>query len=137
VVGEEETGIQELFRRHDERWEALDFVGVAALWDTDDAAASYIGEEYQKPVTGWVELHRHWARLGARLSEARMESTVVHVNVLAPDLALGILRCRWQLVGVESPTRHEGNSWVTAVLRRRADGWRLVHYAEAPMHAFD
>jgi hypothetical protein len=38
----------------------------------------------------------------------------------------------WQLVAVESPERHTGQRWVTAILRKVDAGWRFIYQAEAP-----
>jgi uncharacterized protein (TIGR02246 family) len=130
-----EAEVSALFRLNDERWRALDFEGVAALWDPDEPAPFYVGDEYAEPQVGWDQLQRHWARHAARLCEAEVESSVRQVALLAPELAVAVVLWTWSFTGVESPVRHTGRSWVTAVLRRGAAGWRFTHQAETPTYA--
>jgi uncharacterized protein (TIGR02246 family) len=132
-VDELEAEIREVVRRHDEAWCALDVARVADLWDAD-ASPIYIGDEYREPVIGWRELSRHFGRIGGRLRSARWDSRVVAVRRLATDMALAVLLVEWTLVGVESDVEHHGHSWLTLVLRRTANGWRIQHQMEAPVY---
>ena len=47
-----------------------------------------------------------------------------------PDLALIVYLCEWQFETADSDLRNSGQDWVTAILRRRDDGWRFIHQAE-------
>jgi hypothetical protein len=124
--------VADLLAALDRAWAGLDLDGLSALWDRDEPAPSYIGDEWRVPVVGWPDLTRHWGRVGGRLREARTRSTLVEARSLAPDLALAIFLSEWELTAVEAPDRHRGQCWVTAVLRRRPAGWRFVHHAESP-----
>jgi hypothetical protein len=114
-------------------WSTLDFTGVTDLWDADDERPVYIGEEYHDPVIGWPDLRRHFGRFETRLRSARVASTVIGVKPLAEDLSMALLLVAWEFLTVETDDLHAGHSWVTALLRRRPEGWRFIHYAEAPV----
>jgi hypothetical protein len=122
------------FAEHDRRWGATDFRELADLWDADEPLPVYMGEEYAGPVVGWPDLNRHFSRLAARLQAASVRSIPVRLDEPAPDLARVVLLSEWALTGVENPEPRRGRSWVTALLRRRANQWRLVHYMEAPVY---
>jgi len=134
VSADVRAAVLDALARHDRALGALDFDAVAALWDEADADAMYVGEEYARPQHGWQELNSHWARLGARLRRAEIRSEPVNVRELADGVALAVLLVEWQLEGVDSAVARSGRSWVTVLLRRRPDGWRLFHYMEAPIY---
>lgn len=122
---------------YDRRWQALDFAGVAALWDLDGGVPIYIGDEYATPVVGRHEFGRHIGRLGGRLRESTMRSTLFAAHGVGGDLAIAVYLLEWGFMTVESCTRHTGQRWVTAVLRRVGGEWRLIHHAESPARAID
>lgn len=130
--GADEDAIARLLGRHDECWARLDFEGLGALWDADEEAPVYVGEEYAAPVVGWGDLHRHWARLAGRLRRARVFSTLRLVKRIGPETALAVVEVDWEFLGRGSEVTHAGRNWVTAVLRDGATGWRFVHWAESP-----
>lgn len=121
-----------LLHAYDRLWSDLDFVGISALWDRDEGLPIYIGDEYPAPLIGWHELARHWGKLGGRLHSAEMSSRQVAANRVGSDLAILVFLSVWQLVAVESPERHTGQRWVTAILRKGSAGWRFIYVAEAP-----
>jgi hypothetical protein len=63
------AGLLSLVSEYDEKWSALDFAGLANLWERQDPRPMYIGDEYAMPLLGADELDRHWARQSA---EARL-----------------------------------------------------------------
>jgi ketosteroid isomerase-like protein len=123
-----------LLEVHDQLWRKLDVAGLAGLWDAAEGFPIYVGDEYPTPVIGWQELARHWGKVGGRLHEASMRSTLLHAHRVSADIAVAVFLAEWELVAVESPERHSGQRWVTAVLRHRDDGWRIVHHAESPAY---
>jgi len=126
--------LSRLLDRQDQLWQALDFAALSGLWDAAEGRPVYIGDEYPAPIVGWQDLARHWAKLGGRLHSALMRSTLFEARRLTDDIAVAVFLAEWQLVAVESPERHTGQRWVTAVLRRRDGAWRIVHHAESPAY---
>lgn len=122
--------IRELLLHHDRCWTELDLDGLSALWDPDDPQTLYMGDEYRDPVVGQDNLRRHWARLGSRLRAARVTSDPLVMNRLVDGLVLVMLDVTWMFAGVEGGAPRHGRSWVSAVLRRAASGWRFVSYME-------
>lgn len=131
-AGADADAIATLLERHDECWAGLDFDGLGALWDGHEDAPVYVGEEYAAPVVGWPDLHRHWARLAARLRRARVVSTLRLVKRLGPESALAVIEVEWEFLARGSDATLCGRNWVTAVVQDGAAGWRFVHWAESP-----
>jgi len=130
--------IAELLARHDDCWRHLDFVAVVGLWDTDEPFPVYVGDEYRAPVIGWHDLGRHFGRLGGRLSEASMRSTLLEAHLVASDVAVATYLLDWTLATVESAGALSGQRWVTAMLRRSADAkWRFINCIESPAYGID
>ena len=129
--------IGSLLGQHDSLWRSLDFAGLAGLWDREEGMPIYVGDEYPAPVIGWQDLGRHFGRLGGRLREAEVASTLVAAHSVDADLAIAVLLLEWSLASVESAARLSGQRWVSSVLRRTAAGWRFVHYAESPAYGID
>jgi hypothetical protein len=125
--------IDELLAAHDSCWSRLELRDVGGFWDATHPAPVYIGEEYAAPVIGWPELNKHWARLAARLRSAWMRSSIVALELPIPEIAVAVLLSEWRFAGIESEVEHDGECWVTALLRLTANGWRFFHYMEAPI----
>jgi hypothetical protein len=125
----------ELVREHDRRWNEIDLVGVAALWDTTHRAPLYLGDEYLLPIVGWTDLNKHWGRIDARIEHASLATHIVLVSV--HDAAFGSVTALvdWALRTVESAETRSGRSWVNVLARRRPAGCRIVHYSETPIYA--
>ena len=129
--------IRAVLAEHDRLWQALDFAGVASLWDLEEGVPIYVGDEYAAPVVGWQDLNRNFGRLGGRLREAAMRSTLLEAHRAGSDLAIAVYLLEWSLATVESPERRSGQRWVSAVLRRVGDEWRFIHNAESPAYHVD
>jgi hypothetical protein len=64
------AALHELVSEHDKRFSALDFAGVADLWEHHRPQPVYLGDEYPGPLIGADELDRHWARVSSRVKAA-------------------------------------------------------------------
>ena len=139
LPGQDEELVKEItqvLRLQDELWQTLDFAGLAAIWDMTYDVPIYVGDEYSAPVIGWHDLGRHWGRLGGRLREAWVSSTLLAAGRIG-DVAVVVYLMEWRFVAVESPEARSGQRWVSATLRPAVDGWRFVNQAESPAHSVD
>jgi ketosteroid isomerase-like protein len=123
--------IRDVLADYDRFWRALDMRSLFRLWDQDEQEPVYIGGEYPAPVIGRGELGRHWGRLGGRITLAQTTSSLLHCRLLAPDIAMVVYLCEWEFETADSDLHNSGQDWVTAVLRRREQGWRFIHQAES------
>jgi hypothetical protein len=125
------AALADLVAEHDKRWSSLDFVGVAQLWEHGSPQPIYIGDEYAAPLIGADELDRHWARVSSRLKAASISSTLQTFDVVYDAIVRAVLLSRWRLTGRESDLERSGTSWITWLLIRRAEQYRIFHQMES------
>jgi hypothetical protein len=111
-------------------WSAHDLQRVADLWDETEEPLSYIAEELGEILYDRGHIADHLLRTEHRLTSPHVSVRDVRVRELAPGLALATFICRWEFEWV-------AYSRVSAVFRHRGQGWRFVHYMEAPFHMED
>jgi len=129
--------LSNLIREYDQLWSSLDFVGLAELWERDGPQPIYLGDEYATPVVGNDDLDRHWARVASRIKAATMSTTLHAFDVVDDDVVRAVLLSRWQLTGRESDYEHTGASWITWLLVRRPERYRIFHHMESQVYLTD
>lgn len=123
-----------LVGEYDEKWSTLNIAGLADLWERHAPQPIYIADEYAMPLIGSEELDQHWARIGSRLKRASVSSQLRSTDVLADGLARAVLSCRWAFTGHESDVAHTGTSWITWLLVRRGERYRIFHHMESQVY---
>jgi hypothetical protein len=126
-----------LVAEYDAKWSALDFAGVADLWEDDTPQPVYIGDEYAMPLIGADELDRHWARVAGRLKRASVSSELRSADLLADGVARCVVFCRWSVTGRESDIEHTGSSWITWLVVERGGKSRIFHQMESQVYLDD
>jgi len=134
VLTEAMARLGALVREYDAKWSALDFAGVADLWEDTTPQPVYIGEEYATPLIGADELERHWARVAGRLKRASVSSQLRSADLLADGFARCVLLSRWSFTGRESDVAHRGSSWITWLLVARGEDYRIFHHMESQVY---
>jgi uncharacterized protein (TIGR02246 family) len=117
-----------------EAWNSQDFSRVLNLWDPDEPTPYYLAEEQEDWFIGWDRLKSYLApaKPSPAVQGVREEMRAIHVKFIGPDLALAAwwLHFEMKIIG-RKPIGEEVR--VSAVLRKTADGWRYIHWAESPM----
>ena len=131
------AGVTALISEYDEKWLALDFAGLAGLWERVTPQPTYIGDEYPTPLIGAEALDRHWARMAGRLKKALVFSQLWSAEALAGGFARCVLLSRWSLTGRESDFAHDGSSWITWLLVLRDNRYLIVHHMESQVYVGD
>ena len=116
------------------RWSELAFDRMKGLWDPDEPAPVYVAEELRHPLVGWEAFDEYWTRLSGRLRHVRYEISELHAWAVGDELAAVVFVIAWTLHPVELTEPSRGESRATALLRRTAQGWRFIHWMEAPIH---
>jgi hypothetical protein len=129
--------VTDLVREYDKLWSTLDFVGLADLWEHDDPQPIYVGDEYAAPLIGTDDLDRHWARVAGRVKAASVSSTLHEFDVVDDTVARALLLSRWSLTGRESDVQRTGASWITWLLVRRGERYRIFHQMESQVYLTD
>lgn len=117
-------------------WNAYEVPALRALWDAEEPSPIYVAEE-SEPMIGWPALEAYWG-----IDRSRSDRLLTHdrltVRQAAPDVAIAFYHMRWNVFIPGNrlyPQPFGGAVRVSAMLRRRAEGWRLFHYVEAPLAA--
>jgi hypothetical protein len=129
--------LSDLIREYDKLWSSLDFVGLAELWERDGPQPIYLGDEYATPLVGNDDLDRHWARVASRVKAASMSTALHAFDVVDDDVVRAVLLSRWRLTGRESDFEHTGASWITWLLIRRRERYRIFHHMESQVYLTD
>ena len=111
-------------------WSSRDLHRVARLWDEQEPSPTYVAEELAEVLTDLGSIVEHLTRTESRLEETRVTIGRTQVTELSDELVLAVFHCRWDLEWVSF-------SRISAIFRRRENGWRFTHYMEAPFHAED
>jgi hypothetical protein len=111
-------------------WESRVAARIIALWDKADAESYYLPagsvEAYQGPaVVGLVQ------RRCLAAAEIGYRPRGLHIRLLNPDLGLAFFQLDWSERGQAG--RLGGRVRVSMLMRRKSEGWRMFHYAEAPL----
>jgi hypothetical protein len=113
-------------------WRAKNFDGLARLWDEDDAEPLYVAEEAVEPMHSHAAIRAYWAETGKAIDRIRVEASDLRAREIAPGIALAFFRLHWDAaIGARPPIG--GDVRVSAVLRRKPEGWRFFHYLEGPL----
>jgi hypothetical protein len=128
------TALAELVSNHDKRWSSLDFDGVAQLWEHQRPLPIYLGDEYPAPLIGADELDRHWARVSSRVKSASVSSTLHAFDVVDEAIVRAVVCSRWRLTNRESDLERTGASWITWLLVRRGEQYRIFHQMESQVY---
>lgn len=128
------TALAELVSNHDKRWSSLDFGGVAQLWEHQRPLPIYLGDEYPAPLIGADELDRHWARVSSRVKSASVSSTLQAFDVVDEAIVRAVVCSRWRLTNRESDLERTGASWITWLLVRRGEQYRIFHHMESHVY---
>jgi hypothetical protein len=134
VSGQPPADVTDFVREYDKRWSSLDFVGLADLWERTSPQPIYLGDEYAEPLVGEDELDRHWARVAGRIKAASVSSTLHSFDVVDDSFVRVVLLSRWRLSSRESDLERTGASWITWLLVRCDEGYRIFHQMEAQVY---
>lgn len=115
-------------------WNSQDYASVLKLWDSSEATPFYLAEEQDDWFIGWEKLRAYLdpPRPSPAVQGIREEMRNIRVKQIAPDLAIAVwwMHFEVKIIG-RKPIGEDGR--VSAVLRRKPEGWRYIHWAESPM----
>ena len=119
-----------------ERWNSQDYRTVLELWDQDEEVPFYLAEEQDGWFIGWEPLRAYLAPpLPSPVMEGlREEMHDISVKLIADDLAIAAWYMHFEMKMRGRPPIGE-NVRVSAVFRKKPEGWRYIHWAESPMTA--
>lgn len=127
------TEITALLRETEKLWDAQDTALLRELWDQDDSEPFYLAGEQDDWLVGWDALNAYLApKQGPKITQAiRVRFYNIHARLLAPDLAFAAYWMRTDMKLVFQPKPFASDNRVSAVFRRKPEGWRYLAYTEA------
>jgi hypothetical protein len=126
--------IEALLRETEAAWDSQDTTRWRDLWDTDDAEPFYLAGEQENWFIGWDAVNAYLVpKPGAKAitEDIRVRFYDIHVRLLAPDLAFAGYWMRTDMKLTFQPKPFGSDNRVSAVFRRKPEGWRYVCYTEA------
>lgn len=115
-------------------WNQYDVPAMRGLWDEEEPDVLYLAEECE-PHHGWEQVLSYWG-VDRSKSERLLTWHDLSVTHAAEDVAIAFFHANWSTYIPGNrlyPKPFGGPVRITMVLRRKADGWRAIHYAEAPL----
>jgi hypothetical protein len=156
------TAIEGLVHEFASRWTAKTWPSVIELWDRDEPAPYILLAHQPDWLVGWNELDGYFSidqkvpvkeippeaskgiqQIESRHYEYRAEKDLqamlytadrITVREIDDDLAVAIWYVDFQYKPLFTPPKAE-HFKANAMFRNTKDGWRFIHYGEAPMSA--
>jgi hypothetical protein len=126
--------IEVLLKETEAVWASQDTVRLLELWDTDDPDPYYLAGEQEDWFIGWDAINQYLAPPAGspKVTEAiRVRFYDVRARLLTPDLAFAAYWMRTDMKLAFAPKPFGSDNRVSAVFRRKREGWRYVCYSEA------
>ena len=133
---DEIEAVKALVHETAERWNSQDYRTVLELWDPDEEVPFYLAEEQDDWFIGWEPLKAYLSPPlpSPAVEGLREEMRDISVKLIADDLAIAAWNMHFEMkVRGRPPIGEEVR--VSAVMRKKPDGWRYIHWAESPMTA--
>jgi len=129
--------ITDLITRYVGYSESMDFSGKKALWDEDDPAPLLMPEEAHAPLIGWDAIDAYCSKSRVIMESLKSQTANHCVREIDDGLALATYDMRWiaTMAGPKDVPRKPiaADVRVTALLRKKPDGWRFFHLMEGPI----
>jgi ketosteroid isomerase-like protein len=117
-------------------WNSQDTASLLKLWDKADDFPTYLAEEQAQWFVGKARMQQYLdpSRPNPAIEAIREQFSRIQVKQIAPDLAIAIWYMHFEMKIIRSKPIGE-DIRVSAVLRKTADGWKYIHWAESPKTA--
>jgi hypothetical protein len=128
-----EQGVLATLQETERRWNSQDFASLLELWDDADGFPTYLAEEQAQWFVGKARLTGYLdpPRPNPAIEAVRELYSGIQVKQIAPDLAIAIWYMHFEMKVIGTKPIGE-DIRVSAVLRRRGDQWKYIHWAESP-----
>ncbi len=116
-------------------WSRSNWSAIYAMWDPNEEAPYYLGEERERWLIGREGLESYFNPpkiVRTLMGGVIMTPYRLRVRLVADDIAIVIWENKLSM-DIKARPPISDNFRANAVLRKTDDGWRFIHYAEAPM----
>lgn len=126
--------ISEFLDAYFDAWNVYDVPRMRALWDTGEEQVVYVAEEAE-PHIGWAAVERYWS-VDRSNAERLLTWRDLDTIPASTEVVIAFFHCNWStfLPGNRLyPKPFGGPVRISMVLRLKSEGWRAIHYVEAPL----
>jgi len=116
-------------------WNTSSWKRIQDLWDPDEDAPYYLGEEREHWLIGREGLASYFKPPGyaaSLIGGVIMNPYRLRVRLVADDIAIATWENKLDMDLRGRPPITD-NFRANAVFRKKPDGWQFIHYAEAPL----
>jgi len=116
-------------------WNNSSWVRIYDMWDPDEEAPYYLGEERERWLIGREGLLSYFnppPQVRMLMGGVNMVPYRLRVRLVSEDIAIAIWENKLDM-NVKGRPAISDNFRVNAVFRQRPEGWMFIHYAEAPL----
>ena len=125
--------ITAVLRETEAIWASQNTAALLNQWDLDNDHPFYLAGEQEDFFIGWDDIRQYLAPENApKITEAiRVKFRDISVRLIASDLAFAAYWMRTDMKLVFQPKPFGSDNRVTALFRKKADGWKYVTYIES------
>ena len=127
----ERDAVKKVVRRWARAFSALDADGVLGVWDKSYPKIMHQAEEFPDPIRGFDEL-TYYNRAMMRLASNLRDQSLIDMEAdVIGDMAWCYIRgtITFDIPKLDKPIT--GKTRQTFILRKTADGWKVIHYHES------
>ncbi len=114
-------------------WSDRNAENLVGLWDMGDDGCSYLPAESPTRLVGPAAVESWFSGTTAAFATICMRPTAVYPRRLNPDLGGLFAEIDWLMCRDNTAMAIGGSIRISAVMRLTDEGWRICHYAEAPL----
>ena len=118
-----------------DRWNDYDADGMIPFWDREDDGIIYVAEEIDA-LFGWDTLEGYFRGGDPETSDHLILFKDVTARLIAPDIIQAYWNMSWNIYFSTEKLYQKpigGKVRVTALLRKKEDGWKFFHWIEGPL----
>lgn len=133
MTQELQNEIEQVFRSAERIWDSQKYGDLKTLWDEEDTDPIYLAEEQADWKIGWDALRKYWEPVpGRRMLEAiRMRFYNIKVKPLSDEYVFAVGWVRHDMKMRGPMKAWGGDARISALFRRKKEGWKFIAYAES------
>ena len=116
-------------------WNNSSWGDIYAMWDPDEEAPYYLGEERPRWLIGKDGLYSYFNPpkiVRSFMGAVSMKPYRLRVRLVSDDIAIVIWENKLDM-DIKGRPPISDNFRANAVMRKKPEGWMFIHYAEAPL----
>jgi len=127
--------IEDFFADYSQRWNSQDYASLGECWDQDDTQPFYRPMERENFITDRESLRKYWNPVPGKRVIGGLWNVYTNLKpkLVGADVVVVTFDLEWDLKPPGPGLPVGGTDPGMAVLKKTAQGWRMVAYVEACM----